>query len=274
MENSKIEWTHHTFNPWVGCTKVSDGCKHCYAEALMDTRMGKVQWGPHGERKRTSAAYWRQPLKWNREAEREGVRKRVFCASLADVFEAKRELDPWREELLHLISACRNLDWLLLTKRPDKIDFLIRVAIGYGMDRWYAENPHVWQGVSVEDRLTADERIPQLLRYPAAVRFLSCEPLLSGLKIKPYLINNYTRCPNSESASWGCIDWVIVGGESGPNKRPFDCDWARSIRDQCKAAGVPFFMKQVDKVQPIPDDLMIREFPRTTETPGTARTKK
>lgn len=122
MENTKIEWADHTFNPWIGCTKVSDGCKHCYAEHLMDTRLGRVKWGPQGIRQRTSAAYWRYPLKWNKRLEGTGRRERVFCASLADVFEDRPELEEWRQDLYHLISETPNLDWLLLTKRPENVN--------------------------------------------------------------------------------------------------------------------------------------------------------
>jgi protein gp37 len=123
-ENSNIEWTHHTFNPWIGCTKVSDGCKNCYAENLMDKRYGRVKWGPQGTRVRTSEANWKKPLKWNREAEAKGERHRVFCASLADVFEDKPdqpEMEQWRLELLELIIKTPYLDWLLLTKRPENV---------------------------------------------------------------------------------------------------------------------------------------------------------
>ena len=121
MEYSKIEWTDHTFNPWIGCQHVSPGCDHCYAEAMMDHRYGKVEWGPHGERKRTSEAGWKNPIKWNAEARafrREyGCRMRVFCASLADVFD-NRVPPKWRQDLFALIRQCRRLDWLTLTKRP------------------------------------------------------------------------------------------------------------------------------------------------------------
>lgn len=230
MENSKIEWTDHTFNPWIGCTKVSDGCKHCYAEAQQDKRYGRVQWGPQGKRIRTAAANWRKPLKWDREAKAAGKRARVFCSSLADVFEEKPdqpEIDEWRSDLFELISSTPNLDWLLLTKRPENV----RKA-------WHWElmgyPPNVWIGTSVENQEQADKRIPALLEIPAAVRFLSMEPLLGQVYID--------QLPR--------IDWVIVGGESGQNARPMHPYWARYIRNQCQAVGVPFFFKQWGEWQP------------------------
>lgn len=260
-ENSAIEWTDHTFNPWIGCTKVSTGCSRCYAETLMDKRYGRVKWGPRGTRVRTSTANWRKPLTWNRKAKQEGRRYRVFCASLADVFEDRPELYPWREDLFGLICDTPHLDWLLLTKRPENVDEMFLDIVGPVRLGW-EDFPNIWIGTSVENQEQADKRIPELLKAPAPVRFLSCEPLLGGVDLGLYLYPFFAaddprHCPHRNG-----IDWVIVGGESGRGKRPFNPDWARSIRDQCQAAGVPFFMKQIDKVQPIPDDLMIRQFPQ------------
>ena len=227
-QDSKIEWTRHTFNPWIGCTKVSDGCKHCYAEQLMDKRWHKIEWGPHGARKRTSDAMWRQPLAWDRAAKAAGERHRVFCASLADVFEGRLELDEWLVDLLILIDLTPNLDWLLLTKRPENILKLLPTSL----QKYPRAN--IWLGTSVEDsRVT--HRIDQLRECPAVVRFLSLEPLLGPL-------------PNLNLDG---IGWVIVGGESGPHARPMHPDWARSIRDQCQAAGVPFFFKQWGEFCPV-----------------------
>ena len=232
MENSNIEWTDHTFNPWMGCTKVSDGCKNCYAETLMDKRYGKVKWGPQGQRVRTSAANWKKPLKWDREAAAAGKRARVFCASLADVFEDKPdqrdEMDKWRTELFQLIQDTPNLDWLLLTKRPENVMEMV------GNVPWYYGLPNVWIGTSVENQEQADKRIPALVTIPAAVRFLSMEPLFGPIDLD---------LSGSNYGIYG-IDWVIVGGESGPNARPMHPDWARGIRNQCQEAGVPFFFKQ------------------------------
>lgn len=256
MKNSKIEWTDHTWNPWVGCTRVSPGCQHCYAETMMDKRYGKVQWGPQGTRVRTSAAYWKQPLKWNRAAAAEGVRRRVFCASLADVFEDKPdqpELDESRRDLFNLISETQHLDWLLLTKRPENVmSMLIKAGRGF-----QPLPPWAWIGTSVENQEYADKRIPELLKIPATVRFLSVEPMVGPVDLSAYLTPKWTS-EERLSPKHGIgfpptldvvrirprVDWVIVGGESGHGARPMHPQWARDIRDQCENAGVPFFFKQ------------------------------
>lgn len=233
-KDSKIEWTHHTFNPWWGCTKVSPGCKHCYAEAWA-RRTGREIWGPKAPRRQLSDAYWRQPLLWNADAERGNVRARVFCASMADVFEDRRDLDEKRERLWPLIEATPALDWLLLTKRPQNM----RRMAPWG-DRWPA---NVWAGTTAENQRWADKRLPELLEVPAAVRFISAEPLLGPLDLRPWLEG--TR--NGRYA----IDWVITGGESGPRARPMSPEWARSLRDQCRTAGVAFLFKQWGNWKPI-----------------------
>lgn len=229
-ENSQIEWCDHTFNPWIGCTKVSAG-------------------GPEGVRVRTSVANWKKPLKWNEQAKAARRRFSVFCASLADVFEDKPdqpEMDEWRRDLFALIDATPNLDWLLLTKRPENVQRLWPFG-------WYDEQftwPNVRLGTSVENQEQADKRIPELLQIPAK-NFLSMEPLLGPVDIEDWLYERYGcggEFANRDCAecSWqlNTIDWVIVGGESGPNARPMHPNWARSLRDQCQEAGVPFFFKQ------------------------------
>lgn len=255
---TKIAWCHHTFNPWRGCTKVSTGCANCYAETLSARNPAVLgEWGPRGKRVVASESMWRQPLKWDREAEEAGERRRVFCASLADVFEDRDELDPWRRDLWRLIDATPNLDWLLLTKRPerwrrcwplDPIPGHIRQNEGDGKD--WRKCPNVWLGTSVENQATADDRIPHLLQTPAAVRFLSVEPLLGPLDLTKWLARPEIPCPDGIP---GCevfhfgpppIGWVICGGESGRNARPCDTAWVRSIVEQCKAASVPCFVKQ------------------------------
>ncbi len=231
-ENSKIEWTDSTFNPWVGCAKISAGCAHCYAETLMDKRMGKVQWGPQGTRVVTSPANWRKPEAWNRKAAKAGVRHKVFCASLADVFEDHQSIKPeWRAGLLDLIEITPNLDWLLLTKRPENVMQMIH-------DEWQSAFPsNVWIGTTVENQAAADKRIPELLKIPARVRFLSVEPMVGPVDLGRWI---YT-----DGGPWKSdIDWVICGGESGPDARPMHPDWAMNLRDQCVASGVPFFFKQ------------------------------
>ena len=226
-ETTDISWANSTFNPWIGCTRVSDGCRFCYAESL-STRYGWVKWGPGETRKRTSAANWRKPLAWNRAALKAGVRHRVFCASLADVFDHEAPTGA-RDDLWNLIRQCRELDWQLLTKRPENI-------AQYLPDDWGVGWPHVWLGVSVEsDKYVS--RIQTLRATPAAVRFVSVEPLLGPVDL------DLTRLSPRLTGVPG-IDWVIAGGESGPGARPMHPDWARSIRDQCIAAGVSFHFKQ------------------------------
>ncbi len=219
MGKTKIEWADYTFNPWVGCTKVSAGCKNCYAEAQMDKMYSFASWGKGQPRRKTSPQNWKKPLMWNKQAMAEGWRPRVFCASLADVFD--REVpDMWRLELFDLINATKGLDWLLLTKRPDYAFAFFRERLG-GV---WPEN--AWIGTSVEDE-SQTIRVPWIERIPAPVRFLSCEPLLGPVPLGGM-----------------DIDWVIVGGESGANHRPIEADWVRDIRDQCASAGIPFFFKQ------------------------------
>ena len=267
-EVTGIAWCDCTFNPWVGCTKVSSGCDHCYAEAL-DSRFGGGHWGPHAERRRTSPANWNQVRRWNRQAATDGVRRRVFCASLADVFD--NQIDAtWRGDLWNLIHDCDHLDWLLLTKRPQNIRVMLPPDWGEG---W----PNVWLGTSVENQTEADRRIPHLLGVPAAVRFLSCEPLLSELDIRWSMVDDCFRIASSllmrgvfspGAETLGPIDWVIVGGESGPGARPMQEEWAQSLRDQCAAARVAFFMKQMGgarnkrgEIEDFPETLRVRGWP-------------
>lgn len=250
-ENSKIEWTDHTFNPWIGCQKVSPGCDHCYAEGW-SKRSGHVEWGPHGARRRTSAANWRKPLAWDKAAREAGRRARVFCASLADVFDNHASILPeWRADLWRLIAATPHLDWLMLTKRPQNIGKMLPHA-------WNGGWPNVWLGTTVENQTEAHRRIPHLLSVPAAVRFLSVEPMLGPVDLTEWFWGREEPCPGcSKDIDCDCghlprhmlgeeddLSWVICGGESGPGARPMNWDWARSLRDQCQAAGVPFFFKQ------------------------------
>jgi len=235
---TKIAWTDYTFNPWWGCAKVSPGCAHCYAETLA-RRFGCDVWGAR-PRRLFGDAHWREPLKWNRDAEQAGERRRVFAGSMCDVFEqAKRSdgLDAERARLFALIRLTPHLDWLLLTKRAENIAAMLPADWGAG----YA---NVWLGVSAENQPAADERIPLLMRVPARVRFVSCEPLIEYVDLK---LGAYRDQPNSR-AEW--IHWVIVGGESGPNYRAMDLDWARSLRGQCARTGVAFFFKQESGARP------------------------
>ena len=323
-ENSKIEWTDHTFNPWMGCTKVSPACANCYAERDFDHRYKKVQWGPSGTRVLTSADNWKKPLRWNSEAMYRMIdhedesnlgkdlspykRPRVFCASLADVFEdwdgpigthdggrvmlnpdsqlmaidadAKRTpsgskfatMADIRLQLFDLIDRTPNLDWLLLTKRPENIMRMWPIpANGRDPgDSLYLRRDNVWLGTSVENQEYADKRIPELLkcRDLSPVLFLSCEPLLGKVDLTEFLTEEagfalkwlYRNADGSPSSEINVeangkeikrvvidplpIGWVIAGGESGPNARPSDANWFRLLRDQCEAACVPFHFKQ------------------------------
>lgn len=234
-KNSQIEWTHHTFNPWWGCTKVSPACTHCYAETWAK-RVGADVWGSESERRFFTDKHWLEPLKWDAAARQEGQRKRVFCASMADVFESRSDLDPERKKLWQIILKTPWLDWLLLTKRPENIA---------RMTPWKREWPvNVWLGTTVENQEFAATRLPHLLKYPVRHRFLSCEPLLGPLDLSSWTTN---RADNLYP-----INWVIAGGESGPNARPMLPGWARKLRDHCQSAKIPFHFKQWGHWSPVP----------------------
>jgi len=220
-KNSNIEWTHHTFNPWWGCQKVSPACKHCYAQTWAKRCGGSDLWGSRSKRRFFTDKHWSDPIKWNRVAAESGMRERVFCASMADVFEDRKDLNEPRERLWELIEKTPQLDWLLLTKRIEEVDRLAP---------WSTDWPdNVWLGSTVENQKYAKARLPYLLNTNAKVKFLSCEPLLSELSIEEELKE---------------IDWVIAGGESGPKSRPTNPDWLRSLRDQCTHSNTAFHFKQ------------------------------
>lgn len=242
-EQTAISWTDHTFNPWWGCTRVSPGCLHCYAEAFAK-RTGHDVWGKGGERRFFGDKHWAEPLRWNAKAEAEGVRRRVFCASMADVFEDREDLHEDRQRLLaELIPETPWLDWQLLTKRPENVLAMVPEDWLYGVEEWSGIWPHnVWIGTTVEDQQRAAERIPHLLAIPAKVRFLSCEPLLGEVRLARWLWE--VEPPEAPRPS-GIIQWVIVGGESGPKHRPMDLRHARILQRECQSADVPFFFKQV-----------------------------
>ncbi|WP_213226768.1 DUF5131 family protein [Caballeronia sp. NK8] len=226
-KDSRIEWTHHTFNPWWGCVKVSAACDNCYAETWAK-RLGESVWGPKTERRFFGDAHWKEPIKWNKEALASNSRRRVFCASMADVFENREDLIPHRMRLLQLIENTPQLDWLLLTKRIH----LVRKQLPKG----YEFPKNVWLGATVENQASADKRIKHLLAFTSpAVRFLSCEPLLGPLDISEHLVRgeNGTR-----------VDWVIAGGESGPGSRAMDPVWPVDLQKQCAKAHVAFHFKQ------------------------------
>lgn len=242
-ENSKIEWCHHTFNPWIGCTKVSAACDHCYAEAW-DARFKGHRWGAKATRTRTKT--WGNPIKWNKQAKAAGTRYRVFCASLADVFDNHKSIKPeWRAELWALIKATPHLDWLLLTKRPQNI-------AKYLPEDWCDGYDNVWLGTTVENQTEANRRIPELLKINANIHFLSCEPLLGEVDLENLdyagwplnCLSGYTQNTISDTYPIPRIDWVIVGGENYKEPREMEIQWVRGLRDQCEITQTPFLFKQ------------------------------
>ncbi|MBY5682688.1 phage Gp37/Gp68 family protein [Rhizobium leguminosarum] len=253
-ENSAISWTRHTWNPWMGCTKVSPACDGCYAEAMMDKRYGKVQWG-NAPRVRTGAHTWNDPFRWQRQAEKDGDRPFVFCASLADIFD--NQVDPqWRSDAFEVMRKTPRLVYLLLTKRPQNIVKLAAEAGGL------PRNAAI--GTTVEDQKRANINVPALLRAKPDVNplftFLSCEPLVGPIDLgwpeelwpggPPRCCDGYMcgcqGMPTDPPLIYG-INWVISGGETdqgGHKARPTHPGWFRTLRDQCAAWRVPFHHKQ------------------------------
>ncbi len=256
-ENTKIEWADHTFNPWEGCQKVGPGCDHCYAETRNARFAGgtAINWGPGAPRRRTSASNWALPKRWNAQSDtfmaQHGRRQRVFCASLADVFDNAVPV-PWRQDLFDLIRRCENLDFLLLTKRVGNVrGMLADLAHGNDPDLSLLDMmplPNVWLGATVVNQEEADRDIPKLLAVPAAKRFLSIEPMLGPVDLN--YVRQRIQAQRSQLAraingeTW--LDWVIAGSESGSGARrdPNMVSWVASLRDQCVNAGVASLWKQ------------------------------
>lgn len=251
-DNTAIEWADATFNPWMGCEPIGPGCDHCYAKRWVE-RFGD----DFRRRQRTSPPNWRQPLAWDAKHAAffadHGRRRRVFCASLADVFDNKVPPE-WRRDLFDLIELTPNLDWLLLTKRIGNVHEMVRKAKS---GDWLAGRPNVWLGATVVNQAEADRDIRKLLAVPARKRFLSIEPMLGPIDLGLQCENwSDDIVMDPETGAYECckacdytgvgndIDWVIAGGESGPHARPMHPDWARGLRDQCGATGVPFLFKQ------------------------------
>lgn len=255
-KDSAISWTHHTFNPWWGCVEVSPACDNCYARELAVNRWGFEVWGKDAPRRFFTQKHWNEPIKWDKAAEQAGERHRVFCASMADVFENRRDLDVWREKLYALIENTPNLDWMLLTKREKAIRKLLPKA--------WIQSPraNVWLGVTAENQRRANERIPVLLDIPAVVHWISAEPLLGAIDFSPWIKGyehdvTHDRLDAPDGAIVGGeervgnvwhrrkgIDWVIVGGESGDSPRRMDPAWANDIREQCERGNVAYHFKQ------------------------------
>lgn len=247
MKNTKIEWADHTMNFWVGCTKVSAACDFCYAETWAKRSGHPELW--QGERRRTSPALWRQPYKWN--LDRLGIdnpRARIFTNSLADFFD-NQVPEQWRRDAWNVISETPNLDWLILTKRPQNI---LKMLPNWETKPWDNGWPNVWLGMTAENQEEYDRRMNAFHCVRAAVHFISYEPALGPLVLDQQLP----------------LDWLIAGGESGSHCRPPQTSWFTDIRDQCNRQGIHFFMKQMGGKRkpfpPIPDDLMIREMPVLT----------
>jgi protein gp37 len=223
-KSTDISWCDHTFNPWWGCQRVSPGCEHCYAESKAAWLAPGI-WGPpkSSTRRMFSERHWHDPFRWDDAALAAGERRRVFCASMADVFEDNPLVAEARERLWDVIRITPNLDWLLLTKRPEHIWSMLPPG------SWH----NIWLGTSAETQEYADKRLPLLsrLRDQVPVLFVSVEPQLEQVSLVPWLRS-------------GFVDWVIVGGESGPRHRPFDVEWARLLRDECVATDVAFHYKQ------------------------------
>ncbi len=252
-QDSTIEWTHHTANLWWGCTKVHEGCDHCYAASLSN-RWGNDVWGNDKPRKQVSSV-WTSLLKYQKLAKQADTSHRVFVGSMMDIFEKPMPVIDSKGNLLAFDTGnirqqffdnisngmYPNLMFLLLTKRPSNINRMIP-------ENWKVNPPiNVMFGTSPVNQLTSMTLIEQLLKVNGS-RFLSVEPQLSEISLLPWLQAKQ-------------IHWVIQGGESGPGRRPFDTDWGRKLKAECQATDTPYFFKQVDKVLEIPTDLMVREYP-------------
>lgn len=314
-ETTKIEWTHHTFNPWIGCTKVHTGCKGCYAEISPAAKFKGIRWGAGAPRHVTGEDNWKKPLAWSRAAAKAGERRRVFCASLADVLdegapaEAQARLWDLIRATARVCSSCLGtgivrisyppgyeltrsdpreaqcacidqprdsggLDWLLLTKRPEGWRLIPEDV-----------RPLVWLGTSISDQKTADEWVPRLLAAEGfRLRFLSVEPMIGPVDLRRWLplVFRHGIAPNSDGTPFALpacgggpgVQWVICGGESGTGARRFDIAWGRSLRDQCRAAGVPFFWKQLGTGPSLHTDLGRGHHHRDGDRPFLAKDSK
>lgn len=247
-ESTSIAWTDHTFNPWWGCTKVSEGCKHCYAEAFSKRQLGHSIWGDVAQRQIATDSYWEKPQAWERKAIKTGVRRLVFCASMADVFEDRGELNRWRARLFGVIDSTPHLVWLLLTKRPENVRNMLP-------DAWGGKLPdNVWTGATAENRERFVERTTHLVEVEGK-HFLSCEPLLEDI---------------GDDVDLTGIDWLIMGGESGKPRRRVEIEWMWRLAYNCAARSVPIFVKQDNGNGPgqqgrIPDDLWAQKWRPTTD---------
>lgn len=286
-ERTGVSWCDHTFNSHWGCEKVSPGCLNCYAERDAHRFYPRARlWGPGSERRLFGEKHWAGPLQWNERALRDGVRRRVFCASMADVFDNHPGVEAPRAQLWELIRQTAELDWLLLTKRISNVPKMLPADWGVGY-------PNVWLGISVVNQVEVDRDVPRLLATPARVKFLSCEPLLDKISLFHFdedegalrgpgvvidggmTVGTPSDPPEGYDDSYPGIDWVIAGGESGPKSRSMNQEWAVALRDECDLAGVSFFMKQMSErdwpatfrdLESFPDRLKVRESPEVQWT--------
>ena len=273
-QNSNIEWCDHTVNLWWGCSKVHTGCKNCYAETLSN-RFNDNLWGEKGKRKMIKSAF-KDLNKYQDRASKEGKKTKIFMGSMMDIFEDPKPLfngkgekvtvptknggyecntDIQRAQLFSLIDLGQydNLVFLFLTKRPKNIS-------KYIPDNWKSNPPeNVWFGMSISDQKTMTDTFTDFIIHSpySCNRFLSVEPQVGHITFKDHLIEK----KELGEVFLNPIHWIIQGGESGAKKRPFDLSWAYSMKKECESYGIPYFFKQIDKVQPIPEDLTIREFP-------------
>jgi protein gp37 len=292
-ESTAIEWCDHTFNAWWGCTKVSIACNNCYAETWAKRTGFPGLWGVDAGRRTFGEGHWFEPVKWDLAATATGNRPRVFCNSMADVFDNHEGVTEARARLWNLIKATQQLDWLILTKRIGNVSRMLP-------EDWDDGYPNVWLGISVANQVEADRDIPKLLEIPAAVRFLSCEPLLGPIDLHSFQKGCCTYCGGAgevmvavpattvwdtddvdierclECGGTGLwqdnpgLDWVIVGGESGARSRPMHTDWALSLGAECRSQGIAFFMKQLSEADTkdfkdfgsFPEPLQVREWPK------------
>lgn len=226
-ENSKIAWCDHTMNFWMGCTKISPACDNCYAEDLMDHRYKKVSWGPHGKRQLTAQSTWRKPTQWNKKQHPDGRRWRVFTLSLGDFFDNQAD-KMWRDEAWNIINHTENLEWLILTKRPQNIKNMLPSDWGDGYN-------NVRFGITVENQTEADRRIPIIRDVPAKLTpFISFEPLLGDIDLGYLAVMREVG-----------ISQAIIGGESGNSARPMNREWVDSLIKQCRFLHIPVFVKQL-----------------------------
>jgi len=240
-EQTAISWCDHTFNMWWGCWKIADECKFCYADSTA-ARYAPGHWGREAPRRFFGDDHWKQPIKWNAKALRDGVRRRVFVGSMMDWAEQhpdpeiNRQMDAYRGRLWKLIDECRGLDWLLLTKRIDDVDPLLPWTV----KPW----PHVWIGVTAGTRESL-AKVITLRTITAAVRFVSCEPLLEHITATDWdsalgsLVDYF-----GEDMDVPAVNWLIVGNESGPKRRPAQLDWVRTAREAAARHAVAFHFKQ------------------------------